>query len=92
MYESKLLTLETKHQQHIESLCGRTYLFRYQSSIFEHAHHLPGEIVKSTSFAKLIKDDDYELTLFKDGRMNVYGIEDDEEAFKLYHSYLKALK
>ena len=84
--------LETKHQQHIESLCGRTYLFRYQSSIFEHAHHLPGEIVKSTSFAKLIKDDDYEITLFKDGRMNVYGIEDDEEAFKLYHSYLKALK
>ncbi|MEJ7309605.1 thiamine/molybdopterin biosynthesis protein, partial [Staphylococcus epidermidis] len=76
----------------IESLCGRTYLFRYQPSIFEHAHHLPCEIVKSTSFAKLIKDDDYEITLFKDGRMNVYGIEDDEEAIKLYHSYLKALK
>lgn len=52
----------------------------------------PVKLWKSTSFAKLIKDDDYEITLFKDGRMNVYGIEDDEEAFKLYHSYLKALK
>lgn len=84
--------LETKHQQHIESLCGRTYLFRYQSSIFEHAHHLPGEIVKSTSFAKLIKDDDYELTLFKDGRMNVYGLEDEGQAQALYTHFAKSIK
>ena len=31
-------------------------------------------------------------TLFKDGRMNVYGVEDDNEAEQLYHQYLKALK
>ncbi|PNZ66240.1 thiamine/molybdopterin biosynthesis protein [Staphylococcus croceilyticus] len=84
--------LETKQQQHIESLCGKTYLFRYQPAVFEHAEHFPGDMVKSTSFAKLIQDKDYEITLFKDGRMNVYGIEDDEEANQLYHRYLKALK
>ncbi|MCE5090257.1 ThiF family adenylyltransferase [Staphylococcus devriesei] len=84
--------LETKQQQQIESLCGKTYLFRYDASVFEHADYFPGDIVKSTSFAKLIKDDDYEITLFKDGRMNVYGVEDDDEANKLYHYYLKAIK
>ena len=48
--------------------------------------------MKSTSFAKLIKDGNYEITLFKDGRMNVYGVEDDNEAEQLYHQYLKSLK
>lgn len=84
--------LETKQQQQIESLCGKTYLFRYESSVFDYAEHFPGDIVKATSFAKLIKDGTYDITLFKDGRMNVYGIEDDDEAYQLYHSYLKALK
>lgn len=84
--------LETKQQQNIESLCGKTYLFRYQPMAFEYAKHFPGDIVKSTSFAKLIKDGNYEITLFKDGRMNVYGIEDDNEAEQLYHQYLKSLK
>ncbi|MDM7882188.1 ThiF family adenylyltransferase [Staphylococcus borealis] len=84
--------LETKQQHHIESLCGRTYLFRYQPNVFQHAHHLPRTLVKATSFAKLIKDDHYEITLFKDGRMNVYGVEDDEEATQLYQHYLKAMK
>ena len=54
--------------------------------------HFPGDIVKSTSFAKLIKDGNYDITLFKDGRMNVYGVEDDNEAEQLYHQYLKSLK
>lgn len=84
--------LETKQQQKIESLCGKTYLFRYQPTAFDYAEHFPGDIVKSTSFAKLIKDGNYEITLFKDGRMNVYGVEDDNEAEQLYHQYLKALK
>ena len=70
----------------------KTYLFRYQPTAFDYAEHFPGDIVKSTSFAKLIKDGNYEITLFKDGRMNVYGVEDDNEAEQLYHQYLKALK
>ena len=84
--------LETKQQQNIESLCGKTYLFRYQPTVFDYAEHFPGDIVKSTSFAKLIKDGNYDITLFKDGRMNVYGVEDDNEAEQLYHQYLKSLK
>ena len=46
--------LETKQQQKIESL-WKTYLFRYQPTAFDYAEHSPGDIVKSTSFAKLIK-------------------------------------
>ncbi|MDU4451048.1 MAG: thiamine/molybdopterin biosynthesis protein, partial [Staphylococcus lugdunensis] len=32
------------------------------------------------------------MTLFEDGRMNVYGVTNNEEAQQLYHQFLKALK
>ncbi|MDN6749662.1 MAG: thiamine/molybdopterin biosynthesis protein, partial [Staphylococcus equorum] len=35
---------------------------------------------------------DYQITLFKDGRMNVYGIENEDQAVELYEEFLKCLK
>ena len=49
-------------------------------------------MVKSTSFAKLIQYQTYEFTLFKDGRMNAYGIHNDEEAHHLYNTLLKSIR
>ena len=92
MCESTLLTLRNRNTSSILKAYVDVRISLDINQAYLNMHITFGEIVKSTSFAKLIKDDDYEITLFKDGRMNVYGIEDDEEAFKLYHSYLKALK
>ena len=47
---------------------------------------------KATSFAKLIKYENYEFTLFKDGRMNAYGVHSDEEASGLYHTLIKSIR
>ena len=44
--------LETKQQQKIESLCGKTYLFRYQPTAFDYAEHFPGDIVKINLICK----------------------------------------
>lgn len=66
--------LETKQESNIESMCGNACLFRFPQQAFEHAEYFPGNIVKSTSFTKLIHYASYEFTLFKDGRMNAYGI------------------
>lgn len=84
--------LETKQQTHIENLCGKTYLFRFQTHAFDYAHHFSGHIIKETPFAKLIHYQNYRMTLFQDGRMNVYGVTNNEEAQQLYHQFLKALK
>jgi len=84
--------LETKQESNIESMCGNACLFRFPQQAFEHAEYFPGNIVKSTSFAKLIHYASYEFTLFKDGRMNAYGIHSEEEAHGLYHTLLKSLR
>lgn len=84
--------LESQQERTIEDLCGNAYLFRFPPKAFKHAAHFPGNMVKSTSFAKLIQYQTYEFTLFKDGRMNAYGIHNDEEAHHLYNTLLKSIR
>lgn len=84
--------LETKQENTIEQMCGHTYLFRMPKHAFDYSNHFPGNIVKATSFAKLIKYENYEFTLFKDGRMNAYGVHSDEEASGLYHTLIKSIR
>ena len=84
--------LESQQERTIEDLCGNAYLFRFPPKAFKHAAHFPGNMVKSTSFAKLIQYQTYEFTLFKDGHMNAYGIHNDEEAHHLYNTLLKSIR
>ncbi len=84
--------LNLKKDNQIESMCGQTFLFRLPKHAFDYANHFPGNVIKSTSFAKLIQYENYEFTLFKDGRMNAYGIQSDEEAQGIYHTLLKSIR
>lgn len=79
-------------QQRIEALCGNTYLFRFASATFNNAQYLPGQLIKENPFAKIFSYDQVHCTLFRDGRMNVYGLSDDIEAQQLYNQFNKALK
>ena len=63
--------LESQQERTIEDLCGNAYLDSHLKLL--NTLHFPGNMVKSTSFAKLIQYQTYEFTLFKDGRMNAYG-------------------
>ena len=68
------------------------YLFRFNTQAFNYATYFPGHIIKENAFAKLIQYKDVNCTLFRDGRMNVHGIEDDSTARQLYEEFNKQLK
>lgn len=51
---------------------------RFGSKIFDYADFLLLKIIKSNHFATVTSYLDYQITLFKDGRMNVYGIENEK--------------
>lgn len=76
----------------IESLCGDTFLFRFKEHAFEFAHYFPGHIAKENSYVKFINYDDINMTLFKDGRMNVRGLETKEHAEDMYQQLIKCIK
>lgn len=76
----------------IESMCGNAYLFRFNKQAFNYATYFPGHIIKENPFAKLIQYKDVNCTLFRDGRMNVHGIEDESTARQLYEEFNKQLK
>ena len=67
-------------------------MFRFDENIFEYAHYLPAKIKKANSFAKLLSYNEINITLFKDGRMNVYGLEDEGQAQALYTHFAKSIK
>ncbi len=67
----------------VQSNCGSVYTLRFDESVFN--QKLPGKTIRSSAFVKLMTYKKYKLTLFKDGRMNVYGISRKEEANALYH-------
>ena len=79
-------------QQRIEALCGNAYLFRFEASAFNNAQYFPGQLLKVNPFAKIFSYDQVQCTLFQDGRMNVYGVSDDNEAQQLYKQFNKSLK
>lgn len=84
--------LNQRTENKIEGRCGDVFLFRFNSNTFDHVAYLPTHVLKSNPFAKVMTYKDYEMTLFKDGRMNVYGIQQEGEAEALYHTLLKSLK
>lgn len=84
--------LNQPQQQHLQKLCGRTFLCLFDSTAFDYADYFPGKITKQNDYVKLMRYDDYQLTLFRDGRMNIYGTDDANEAKALYHTFSKALK
>lgn len=84
--------LNIKQQQNIEDLCGHSVRFRFPKYAFDYASNFPGNIIRNTSFAKLIHYNQFKLTLFKDGRMNVHGIDHETDVQDLYHQLLKSIK
>lgn len=84
--------LNKKSTNKVEKQCGYTFLLRFNAMIFDHVDILPTKVVKTNAFAKLMTYKGYDMTLFKDGRMNVYGIEDELDAYTLYETLNKSLK
>ncbi|PHK50112.1 ThiF family adenylyltransferase [Staphylococcus edaphicus] len=84
--------LNTQQKQSVEALCGDVFLFRLGTKIFELVDYLPLNVTKSNHFVKLANYGDYTMTIFKDGRTHVYGIEDHKQAETIYHQLLKAIK
>ncbi|PTF44988.1 thiamine/molybdopterin biosynthesis protein [Staphylococcus cohnii] len=84
--------LNQPQHTNVESQCGNTFLLRFDENIFEYAHYLPAKIKKANSFAKLLSYNEINITLFKDGRMNVYGLEDEGQAQALYTHFAKSIK
>lgn len=84
--------LNKSQTSQIEAMCGNAYLFRFNTQAFNYATYFPGHIIKENAFAKLIQYKDVNCTLFRDGRMNVHGIEDDSTARQLYEEFNKQLK
>lgn len=76
----------------IEGSCGDTYVFRFKADHFDNADLFPGEVLKANPYVKLLNVHGYDATLFKDGRMNVHHIEDEDSAEALYRTLLKAVK
>lgn len=76
----------------VEKQCGNTFLLRLNPTMFDHAELLPTTIVKQNAFAKLMTYQSYQMTLFKDGRMNVYGVEEETDAQQLYVTLNKSMK
>lgn len=76
----------------IEGSCGDTYVMRLNPNHFKHADLLPCTIIKENPFVKLLDISGHEATFFKDGRLNVHHLEDEQAAHTLYQSILKALK
>ncbi|AYU54476.1 thiamine/molybdopterin biosynthesis protein [Staphylococcus debuckii] len=76
----------------VEGSCGDTYVFRFKPQHFDNADLFPGHILKANPYVKLLDIGGRSATLFKDGRMNVHGIEDAETAEALYQHLLKAMK
>ena len=66
----------------VQSNCGRVYTLRFDDDIFH--KEISGEIIKQNKFVKFITYNGYDMTLFKDGRMNVHGLDGQDEAERLY--------
>lgn len=73
----------------VQSNCGSVYTLRFDESVFN--QKLPGKTIRENAFVKLMTYKKYQLTLFKDGRMNVHGILQKEEANALYHEISKKI-
>ncbi|SOC40710.1 HesA/MoeB/ThiF family protein [Salinicoccus kekensis] len=82
--------LEKETFRPVQSNCGRVFTLRFDDEIFE--EEMRGEIIKENHFVKFISYNGYEMTLFKDGRMNVYGLDGQEEAEELYKEIAGSLK
>lgn len=85
-------SLNTPPLPAIEGLCGDTFLFRFKQHAFDNAHYFPGYIVKENEYVKFISYNDMTMTLFKDGRMNVRGIESQEIAEAIYQQFNRCIK
>jgi len=66
----------------VQSNCGNVYTLRFNEDIFH--DNFPGDVIRQNRFVKFISYKEYEMTLFKDGRMNVYGLGDVDDANILY--------
>lgn len=66
----------------VQSNCGNVYTLRFHEDIFH--GNFPGDVIRQNQFVKFISYKEYEMTLFKDGRMNVYGLSDVDDANILY--------
>ncbi|MCD8828806.1 ThiF family adenylyltransferase [Staphylococcus gallinarum] len=84
--------LNQPRTKHVEKQCGNTYLLRFNPSVFNYATLLPTTIVKQNDFAKLMTYQGYQMTLFKDGRMNVYGLDEEADAQQLFLTLNKSVK
>ena len=78
--------------KNIENYCGNVFMFRFSSEIFENAEYLPLNIIKRNYFVKLAHYSNYSMTIFKDGRINIYGVETKEQANTIYNELLNYLK
>lgn len=66
----------------VQPNCGNVYTLRFKDDIFH--EEIPGSIIKQNQFVKFLSYKEYDMTLFKDGRMNVYGLNEQSEADHLY--------
>lgn len=74
--------LDKNMLQAVQSNCGRVYTLRFNRDIFN--EEVRGDIIKQNRFVKFINYNGYDITLFKDGRMNVYGLNGQSAAEDLY--------
>lgn len=89
---SEYKLLNHPSQSKIEKQCGDAFLLRFNQKIFDHVDYLPVKVVRHNPFAKVMCYKDCHMTVFKDGRMNVYGIENEQQARSLYEKFIKCLK
>ncbi|RQM84018.1 thiamine/molybdopterin biosynthesis protein [Staphylococcus xylosus] len=83
--------LNDKYDTKIEKQCGDMFLLRFNADIFNYTGYLPVTVKKTNDFVKLLSYGPHEITLFKDGRMNVYGVENEEAAEKIYREIVKSI-
>ncbi len=76
----------------IESLCGGVYLFRFKRSLFDSSAYLPGDIKRENAYVKFLEYEGIRMTMFRDGRMNVYGLESEGAASDFYKTLMKAIR
>lgn len=88
--QQKYEHLEKETFKPVQSNCGRVFTLRFDEGIFN--DEVNGEIIKENRFVKFINYDGYEMTLFNDGRMNVYGLEGQDEAEALYREIADGLQ
>lgn len=82
--------LEDKHLKATQLLCGGVYQLRLPAKQFEATFTSDVDVLVDNHFIKRLQFNGYEMTLYQDGRLLVYGAEDVDVAQSLVQQTFEA--